>query len=291
VRFEVVQGAYRFATDATQTLFANSITVTSDERGVATAVIRADTGAPFQIAGIRATDITSNAFRTSTFFIRPVTISGAEFATVPASIVVTGPYKGQCSSGTVDYLIFGGTPPYTIRSSATTVAGAYPAVTAVENPSKFSSTFVGGACTADSVITFTVTDSTGLTLLPTLTLKPGVDDVPAPTLAVVPQVVSLGCGQQAQVVASVTSGGPNPPPVTATVATGVSPATALTAVVAGSLPGGVVGNGSTVTLTRGAGTVGQAPTAPATSVAATISFGAGSAIPQIITVNTQYSCP
>ena len=223
VRFDVVQGAFRFPIDAAQTVFANSVTVTSDEAGKAIAILRADVGAPFQIAVIRATDVASGAFLTSTFFIRQATIAGAEYTTIPASATVTGPSKNQCPSGAVDYLIFGGTPPYSIRSSNTTIGittyGNNPAQTAIENPSRFTAYFFTAPCIADVNVTFTVTDATGLTLLPTLTLKPGTDPVP-PVLVVTPSTISLGCSQQAQVIASVTGAGANPPTVTASVRLG-----------------------------------------------------------------------
>ena len=45
VRFDVVQGSYRFPVDVAQTVFSTSVTVTSDESGRATTVLRADTGA------------------------------------------------------------------------------------------------------------------------------------------------------------------------------------------------------------------------------------------------------
>ncbi len=275
VRFDVIQGAFRFPIDVAQTQFATSVTVTSDEAGKAVAILRADAGAPFQNAVIRATDVTSGAFLTSTFFIRQATVAGAEFSTVPAGWSVTGAYLNVCPAGSVDFLIFGGTPPYTIRSSAQDFAPAFPSVTATENPSRFVINYRQVACDAVGYeVIYTVTDATGLTILPKLTVKPGTTaaPAPAPVLTLSTNLITLSCGQQAQVLATVTN--PTTPPATITTAitTPMNPANTVTAVV----------NQATGVITITRTTTGGPYTAASSPVQ--IVIGAGSAAPQTLSV-------
>jgi hypothetical protein len=276
VRFDVVQGNFRFPVDVAQTQFATTITVTSDETGRASTVLRADTGAAPQIATIRATDIATGAFRTATFFIKQSTVGGGEFVTVPPEWKVSGTYKGTCPGGIVDYLIFGGTPPYAIRSSAPLVADASPAFTAEENPSRFTVTFAETPCGASGYqVIFTVTDASGLSIQSILTNTPGPDDPPVlpPVITLSPSDISLGCGESAQVLATITNPGAVAPTVTASVGTSRSSTTALVVSVTNNV----------ITVTRGNGIVGSSP--------ATITVGAGSATPQPITVTTPATCP
>ena len=280
VRFDVAQGNFRFPIDVAQTNFSTSVTVTSDESGRATTVLRADTGAPPQIATIRATDTASGAFRTATFFIKQPTVGGGQFVTVPPKWEITGTYKGICPGGTVDYLIFGGTPPYAIRSSAPLAAAAYPALTAVENPSRFTVFFPENkACGSGYQVIFTVTDATGLSIQPILTNTPGTVDPPAPTpvITLSPSTLNLACGQSAQVLVTIANPGTTPPTITTSVGTSVSPPDALQASVSGNV----------ITVSRGTGPTG---TKIVGSSPASINVGAGSAAPQTITVTTPLSC-
>ena len=286
VRFDVVQGAFRFPVDAAQTVFANTVTVISDESGRALTVLRANVGASPQIATIRATDTATGAFRTATFIIKQPTVNGGEFVTIPPEWTITGTYKNACPGGSVDYLIFGGTPPYTIRSSAPATASAVPAQTAVENPSRFTVTFasIGVAgpgnptpppCSSTGYqVVFTVTDATGLSIQPTLTVTPGTSDAPtvAPTITLSPQSVSLACGQSAQVLATITNPGTPAPTITTSIATSFT-GTALSATASAN---------GVITIVRGTGTVGNG----AASVTASVIVGAGSAVPQTISVVT-----
>ena len=282
VRFDVVQGNFQFPTDVAQTVFANSITVTSDESGRATVVIRANPGSSPQIATIRATDVASGAFRTATFFIKQTQISGGEFVTIPPEWLVNGAFKAACPAGSTDFLIFGGTPPYSIRSSAPGTASVFPAVTANENPSRFSTSYNAITCGADGYqVNFTVTDANGLSILAKLTVKPGTADlVTPPTITLSPSSISLSCDQQAQVLVTINNAGTPAPTITTSIGTPLSAATALA--VTGASTG-------TLTITRGAGTVGNGAT-PATPVTAIVTIGAGSATPQTLFVSTRTTC-
>jgi hypothetical protein len=254
------------------------VTVVTDERGIATATLRADSGVPFQIATIRATDVTTGAFRLSTFFIRQPTVAGAEFTTVPTEWVSTGTYKNECPGGVVDFLIFGGTPPYTIRSSNPSIGSVTPTVTNVENPSRFSVQFnASTACTGYNIL-YTVTDANGLTTVPKLTVIAGTVDrpAPAPTLLVTPTSLTLQCNQTGQALATVLNATTTTPVITASLGTAVGSTTALVV---------TVNTDGLITVSRGTGTVAASLSSPAL-----ITIGSGSAPHQTLSVFTQPSC-
>ncbi|MEO8385645.1 MAG: hypothetical protein ABI583_10410, partial [Betaproteobacteria bacterium] len=167
------------------------------------------------------------------------------------------------------------------RSSAPAIAAVFPPRTAVENPSRFTVAFPPpfspAAC---GVVSFTVTDATGLSINPTLTIAAGTGTRPTPVITLSPDTVALTCGQSAQVLVVISDPGTPPPTVTTSIGTGLSATTALSASV----------NGNAVTLVRGNGDVGSGALAT-TPVTATVSVGAGSALPKTITVNTQRTCP
>ncbi len=280
VKFDVVQGAFQFPVDASQTVFSSSVTVVSDDGGRASTVLRANPGASPQIATIRATDVASGAFRTATFFIKQSTINGGEFVTVPTGWAVSGAFKNICPAGSTDFLIFGGVPPYSIRSSAPGTAGAFPSVTPNENPSRFSISYPELSCGIDGYqVIFTITDSSGLSIQSTLTNKPGTADLPAlpPSIVLSPQAVTLACGQSAQVLVTINNPGTTVATITTSIGTPTNLATALQ----------VTGT-SVITITRGVGTVGAGT--GVTPVTAAVSVGAGSAVPQTIAVNTVSTC-
>jgi hypothetical protein len=284
VRFTAEQGGYQFVTNVVNNTLAPTIDAITDETGTATAILRANVNATLQVAQIRATDIQTGAFRLSTFVIRQTTLSGQDFTTVPNGWSVGGSLKNQCPGGVVDYIIFGGTPPYNIR---TTISGVNvsPTITNTDNPNRFSATFFPQPCGDDGYApVFTITDATGRTITANLTVKPGTNDAPATTtLALSPAALVLACGQQAQVVAAitVTGGGSQStaPTLSTAVTTPVSPATALTVAAAAN---------GTITVTRGNGTISPGGTGRAL---ANIVVGAGSAAPQTLVVDTPATCP
>jgi large repetitive protein len=283
VRFSADQGAYQFVANVVQNTLVPTIDVTTDETGTATAIVRGNVNATLQVALIRATDIQTGAYRLSSFVIRQTTLSGTDFTTVPKSWAVAGFVKNQCPGGVVDYIIFGGTAPYTIRSPLSDVIVA-PTTTNSDNPNRFTATFRAQPCgdVGYSPI-FTITDATGRTITADLSVKPGTVDGPVnTTLTLSTNAITLACGQQAQVVASVTTTATTAPTLSTAVTTSVSPATALTA----------AATGNTVTVTRGgAGTVGPIPNPTPPNTTATIVVGAGNAPAQTLLVTTPSTCP
>jgi hypothetical protein len=277
VRFTAEQGAYQFVTNVANAL-SPTIDAMTDETGTATVVVRGNVGATLQIALLRATDVLTSAYRLGSFVIRQTTLSGSDFTTVPVKWAVGGSVKNQCPGGVVDYIIFGGTPPYSIRSTIPDVTVS-PQITTIDNPNRFTASFFAQGC-GDSGYepTFTITDATGRTITSDLTVKPGTADGPVKTsLVLSTSALALGCGEQAQVVAAVTTSSTTStstaPTIVTAVTTSVRPATALTA----------SATGSAITITRGSGTVAASP--------ATITVGAGSALPQAISITTPLSCP
>jgi hypothetical protein len=287
VRFEAAQGNYRFPTDQAQTQFAQSIVVTTDNQGKAIAILRADQGS-FQNAVIRATDVSSGAFRTASFFIRQATVAGAEYSLVPSGFIATGFYKAECPGGLVDFLIFGGTPPFTIRSTLPAIS-VTPTTTANDSPSRFTVGYSASSCGTDGYIaTFTVTDSRAQTIQASLTVRPGTEDrpvpptptAPSPTLSLSATSISLPCsaaaGSSAQIIATVANAGTSASTITAAVTTGVSPSSGLIATVTGNV----------VTVTRS-----NSPANTLSATPATVVIGAGAAGTQSVSVMTPLTCP
>jgi hypothetical protein len=288
VRFEAVQGNFRFATDQAQTQFASSVTVTSDNQGKAVAIIRADPGS-FQNAIIRATDVTTGAFRSASFFIRQATVAGAEYSVVPEIWNVGSQYKNECLGGSVDFLIFGGTPPYNILA-ATQLVIVSPTRTPNENPSRFTATFPVVQCGVDGYeIPFTVTDARNLTLSPKISVKPGTEDKqgPLPALVVSPNSVVMPCttttGSSVQVLTTIANPGSTAPTIVAAVTTPVAPSSALTAV--------VPANGNVVTITRSNQNITSPSSVPPAYVSLAVTIGAGAAGTQTVAVSTPGTCP
>jgi hypothetical protein len=283
VRFSADQGAYQFVANVVNNTLVQTIDVTTDETGTATAIIRGNVGATLQVALIRATDIQTGAYRLSSFVIRQTTLTGTDFTTVPNGWAVGGSVKNQCPGGVVDYIIFGGTPPYNIRSTISSVSVS-PTITNNDNPNRFTASFFAQPCGDDGYApVFTITDATGRTITSNLTIKPGTSDGPVnTTLTLSTNAITLSCGQQAQVVASVTTTATTAPTLSTAVTTSVSPASALTA----------AATGNTVTITRGGtGTVGPIPNPTPPNTTATIVVGAGNAPAQTLLVITPSTCP
>ena len=118
VRFDVVQGAFAFSLSSAGATTAPSTTVITDANGVANAVIKVNEAVTSQVAIVRATDtVTGN--RVDTVFTIVQQINGqAVLSVVPQEgYVGQAFYKGECGGTSGDFLVYGGQPPYTARSS------------------------------------------------------------------------------------------------------------------------------------------------------------------------------
>jgi hypothetical protein len=167
VRFDVIQGDFALVSTNPPPLLVPTLTVVTDQNGLAAVTMRVPTTAVTQFATIRATDVASGNSVIGQFTIAQFINGNAVLSVIPPSPVsapttFTGPDTDHCSSGgQATFYIFGGTPPYTVVTNfptAITILGApVPAsgggFTIVTN----------GTCFTG--LTFAITDAAGRTLL------------------------------------------------------------------------------------------------------------------------------
>ncbi len=168
VRFEVVQGAFSFVVDQSGTVFAKTITVVTDQNGKADVVIRTDAGVPSQAALIRATDLTSGNRVDGAFTIVQATNGSATLSVLPPTYSGSGGLVQECLAFAGDYVIYGGTAPYTITNglpnagtlSTTTTSGQVISVANQGGIFRFTSFAVADGCGGFSV-PITIADAAG----------------------------------------------------------------------------------------------------------------------------------
>ena len=197
VRFDVVFGAYALQTTNPAQPLASTVTLVTDQNGDVSAGIAVNVTAPTQIATIRATDLTSGNQVTGNFLIQQVTDGSQILSVIPSgTVTIDGPDASTCSSGvSVQYYIFGGTPPYTVKE---TFPGAVILSTnlVTTNGGGFTATTTG-QCFVN--MQYAITDATGRTIpggsSPLLTNQVGKDAAPpTSTMAVAPNsLTSTAC--------------------------------------------------------------------------------------------------
>lgn len=222
VRFDVVTGAFAIQSSDPATPLVSTLTVTADQFGKATAILEATVNAPTQPALLRATELTTGDQQTTAFTIVQTINGAAVLSVVPTTVTIMGGFIGQCSAGfRTDYYIYGGTPPYTVKSTfpdAVNVVGnpvlaAGSAFTAVTN----------GTCVMP--LTFTIVDSAGLMTTALLNNVQGTTAPPAPPtpnpLAITPSsyMPSTACVPGVTTFTFIVSGGTTPYNVSSTVGT------------------------------------------------------------------------
>ena len=165
VRFDVVTGAYFIQSNDPANPLVSTLTVVSDQFGVAQVILQAAVGAFTQPALLRATELTTGNQQTAQFTIVQTINGSAVLSVVPSSATINGPDTQTCSSGfRIDYFIYGGTPPYT-------VAATFPNAVTLVNSTVLASgqpftAITNGTCV--NPLTFTIRDSTGLQTTATL---------------------------------------------------------------------------------------------------------------------------
>ena len=162
VRFDVVFGAYALQTTNPAQPLASTVTLVTDQNGDVSAGIAVNVTAPTQIATIRATDLTSGNQVTGNFLIQQVTDGSQILSVIPSgTVTIDGPDASTCSSGvSVQYYIFGGTPPYTVRETFPGVV-TLSTTTVATNGGGFTATTTG-ACFVN--MQYAITDATGRTI-------------------------------------------------------------------------------------------------------------------------------
>jgi hypothetical protein len=195
IRFDVVFGPVAFNTGNPAQPQTQSVTVVTDNAGVATAVVQALANSTTQPAQVRATDITTGNQQIANFtVVNNTTANQSPIVIVPNTANITGPDKNTCSTGfRVDYYVYGGTPPYTVQSTfpqAVTLSS-----NVVPSSGSFFSATTNGSCVKPLV--FTIVDSAGQQTTATLTNDVGTVDPVAPpaspALAVTPPTMSDMC--------------------------------------------------------------------------------------------------
>jgi hypothetical protein len=244
VRFDVVFGSFQFVTDANGANPSNTLTLVTDQNGVVSALIKTADGVPSQAAAIRVTDLVTGN-RVDTTFTIVQKIAGAEVLSVLPRPGYVGKafFKGECGGTSGDFLVYGGRPPYTARSSLPnavrlSVGGVVsdPVIIPASGGSFRASTTLS-ACVGYKA-SIVVTDSAGLTFEVTYEEQEGSNERPTPpdptTLVISPKAVTLNCVSSP------------PRTVTFSIAGGVGPFVLRT-----SRPAATSVSGTTVTLSPG----------------------------------------
>jgi hypothetical protein len=192
IRFDVVLGTFSLIS-ANSTVPAQTLTVSTDQNGLAVVTIRVPVNAVTQFGTIRATDVATGSTVIGQFTIAQFVDGSSVLSVIPTGVTTfTGPNTAECaSSGVAAFYIFGGTPPYTVRTNFPTAVslGGSPVLT---SGGSFTISPNGTCFTG---LTFAITDAAGRTLLS----PPTVDNVfgtaaPIVPLAIVPTEFPIGGG-------------------------------------------------------------------------------------------------
>ena len=168
IRFDVVQGAFNFVVDQAGTVTAKTVTIVTDQNGKADAVIRMDPGVPSQAALIRATDLTSGNRVDGAFTIVQSINGSAILSVLPATYAGTGGFTQECLSFSGDYVIYGGTAPYTITNglpnagtlSTSASSGQVISVAVQGGLFRFTSNYIADGC-GGFTVPITIADAAG----------------------------------------------------------------------------------------------------------------------------------
>ncbi|MET0442254.1 MAG: hypothetical protein ABW071_09750, partial [Casimicrobiaceae bacterium] len=128
VRFDVVLGTFSLVA-ANSTAPAQSVTVQTDQNGLAAVTLRVPVAAPTQFATLRATDLATGSNVLSQFTIAQYINGNSVLSVIPTGTTTfTGDDTEHCAdSGIAAFYIFGGTPPYIVRTNfptAVMIAGS-----------------------------------------------------------------------------------------------------------------------------------------------------------------------
>ena len=210
VRFDVVSGAFAIQSNDPAHPFVSTLTVVSDQFGVAQVIIQAIAGVPTQPALLRATELTTGNQQTAQFTIVQTINGSAVLSVVPSDVTFIGADTTQCTNNfRADYYIFGGTPPYQVHATTAgvilanvpvLVAGGF--FTAITNPPP---------CVDPEV--FSIVDAAGLQTTATLHnlvgTTPPTPPTPPTALVIAPAAQSGICNGTNPFMFAVTGGTPS----------------------------------------------------------------------------------
>jgi hypothetical protein len=201
-RFEVLRGNFSLRNPVTGQV-SNTVTVNSDHTGTLAALIEVPANASAGVAVLRVIDVATGVYSDTVFVISGQSTS-QQLTAVPNVFTFTGPLTTICGTGTADFIVFDGTPPYTAVSSFASIVVT--PTTVNTNPARFTlSATDPGTCISNGTIV--ITDALGGRTNVTVSTEAGSIDPPAPiALAVGPSTLALGCGQSGSVTV-VSSGG------------------------------------------------------------------------------------
>ena len=197
-RFEVLRGNFSLKNPATGQV-SNSIAMNSDHTGtVVGPFIVVPPGVPTQLAVIRVIHVPTGVYADTVFTISQPAATTNQLNAIPDSFNFKGALKGQCGTGTAEFFVFDGVPPYTAVSSSFAIQ-----VTPVSDtqPGRFTITANRQDVCVDATII--ITDSLGGRDTVTVTTVEGDASPPAPPepsdLVVGPTDLTLGCGASGSV--------------------------------------------------------------------------------------------
>jgi hypothetical protein len=219
VRFDVVSGGFGFISDTTQQ-FVTSATASTDSSGVATIRYRTNQTAPTQLGLLRVTEVTGGSSFDFVLAIVSTPSESANLSVIPDTFTITSGFTDRCTSGArVDYVVFGGTPPYRLTTTIPDSLRVTP--TQVVQAGAAFTVETAGICFDPQ--TLIVTDSASRRQTVTLRNIVGSNTPPPFPMGIIPPALTrLECGQSTTAI--VTNGSGNffasssvPSAVTATV--------------------------------------------------------------------------
>ena len=162
VRFDVVLGTFSLIA-ANSTVPAQTVTVLTDQNGLAAVALRVPVNAVTQFATVRATDVASGSTVVAQFTIAQFINGNSVLSVIPTGTTTfTGPTTVECSSGAqANFYVFGGTPPYTVATNFPTAISFFGTPVLVSGGAF--TVVTNGSCFTG--LTFAITDAAGRTLL------------------------------------------------------------------------------------------------------------------------------
>ena len=234
------------------------ITLRSDHTGEITAIIRAANGGT-QLAALRVQEASTGVYADTLFVIAGGT-SATTLTVLPSEFTFTGANDAVCGTGSGQFLVFDGVPPYTAVSGLPSLVVVNPSVSSSQ-PGVFQLTAGNASICGEGTIV--VTDAVGARATVKVTTELGTTTAPTP-IQISPSAITLSCGQTGSVAIA---GG------TSTTYSAVTSNPNLTVTVSGSIlsvtRAGPVGPGtgtttSAVTITDGTGFATVSVTSPTT---------------------------